>query len=243
MRPDSREGHLATRRSYALILIAVLMNGCSRLPVGDVELDTRKIELGQARSVRAEVHIGAGELHLSGDAKPLLDADFIYNVPQWRPEVSYEVQGEEGKLRVRQPSVEGLPRGDSKYQWNLRFNNQVPLDLRIELGAGKSTLLLGDLSLTKLEVETGVGETTIDLNGEWKRDLNAKIEGGIGQLNVHLPSHTAVGVEAEKGIGTVRVDGLRHDGKLYVNDAFGKSTPTLRIRVEAGIGEIRLECK
>jgi hypothetical protein len=243
MRPDSKEGHEVTRRSWISILIAVLMNGCTSLPVGNVELDNRKIELGQARSVRAEINIGAGELHLSGGAKPLLDADFIYNVSQWKPEVSYEVQGEEGKLRVRQPSVEGLPRGDSKYEWNLSFNNRVPLDLRVELGAGKSTLLLGDLSLTKLEVETGVGETTIDLNGEWKRDLNAKIEGGIGRLNVHLPSDTAVAVEAQKGIGTVRVDGLRHDGKRYVNDAFGKTTPTLHIHIEAGIGEIRLKCR
>jgi hypothetical protein len=208
-----------------------------------MELDHRKIELGKARSVRAEVHIGAGELLLSGGAKPLLEADFIYNVSQWKPEVSYEVQGEEGKLRVRQPSVQGIPRGGSKYEWNLSFNNHVPLDLRVELGAGKSTLLLGELSLTNLEVETGVGETTIDLNGEWKQDLVAKIEGGIGQLNVHLPSDTAIAVEAEKGIGTVKVDGLRQDGKRYVNDAFGKTTPTLRIHIEAGIGEIRLQCK
>jgi N-terminal domain of toast_rack, DUF2154/Cell wall-active antibiotics response 4TMS YvqF len=243
MRPDSKEGHEVTRRSWVLILIAVLMKGCSTLPVGDVELDNQKVELGQAKSVRAEIHIGAGALHLSGGAKPLLDADFIYNVSKWKPEVSYEVQGEEGKLRVRQPSVDGLPRGDSKYEWNLSFNNRVPLDLRVELGAGKSTLLLGDLSLTKLEVETGVGETTIDLNGEWKRDLNARIEGGIGQLNVHLPCDTAVAVEAEKGIGTVSVDGLRHDGKRYVNDAFGKTTPTLHIHIQAGIGEIRLTCK
>jgi hypothetical protein len=193
--------------------------------------------------VRAELDIGAGELHVSGGAKPLLDADFIYNVPQWKPEVSYEVQGEDGKLRIRQPKVEGLPRGDSKYKWTLSFNSQVRLELSVELGAGKSTLLLGDLSLTKLEVKTGVGETTIDLNGEWQRDLNARIEGGIGQLNVELPRDTAVEVEAEKGIGTVRVDGLRHDGKRYVNDAFGNKTPTLRIHIEAGIGEIRLKCK
>jgi hypothetical protein len=243
VRSDPKERHVTATRSCVLILIAMLMSGCVPLPVGEVELDNRKIELGQARSVQAEIHIGAGELHLTGGAKPLLDADFIYNVSQWKPEVSYEVQGDEGKLRIRQPSVEGIPRGNSKYQWNLSFNSQVPLDLRVELGAGKSTLQLGELSLTKLEVETGVGETTIDLNGEWKQDLNAKIEGGIGQVNVHLPRDTAVGVEAEKGIGSVKVDGLRKDGKLYVNDAFGKTTPTLRIHVEAGIGEIRLECK
>jgi hypothetical protein len=243
MRPKSKEEYGTTKRSLVMMLIAVLMNGCTRLSVGNVELDNRKVELGQATSVRAEVDIGAGELHLAGGAKPLLDADFISNVPQWKPEVSYEVQGKEGKLRVRQPSVERLPRGNSKYEWNLTFNNQVPLDLRVELGAGKSTLLLGELSLTELEVKTGVGETTIDLNGEWKRDLNARIEGGIGQLNVHLPADTAVEVEAEKAIGTVRVDGLRHDGKRYVNDAFGKTTPTLRIHIAAGIGEIRLKCK
>ena len=46
-------------------------------------------------------------------------------------------------------------------------------------------------------------------------------------------------VQASGGIGQIQAGSLKKDGEAYVNDA--KTDVTLRVTVEAGIGQIRLE--
>jgi predicted membrane protein len=115
------------------------------------------------------------------------------------------------------------------------------MDLKIECGVGKSNFELGGLTLTGLDVQTGVGETTLDLIGDWKRDLHASVKGGIGQVTLRLPDKIGVRVQAQKAIGSIQATGLRKENDAYVNDAFGKSQVTLHLHIQTGIGEIRLE--
>jgi len=79
----------------------------------------------------------------------------------------------------------------------------------------------------------------VDLTGDWKNDLDARIQGGVGQATIRLPEDTAVRVQASGGIGQIQAGSLKKDGEAYVNDA--KTDVTLRVTVEAGIGQIRLE--
>jgi len=86
-----------------------------------------------------------------------------------------------------------------------------------------------------------VGETTVELLGDWKKDLQANIKGGIGKATLRLPVNVGVRVESDKGIGSVSARGLRKEGNIYTNESYGKSKVTLNIHVQAGIGEIQLE--
>jgi hypothetical protein len=223
----------------ALSAAACYSNG--GLPVGDLQTESRSVKLGDAKTVRAEIHMGAGEMKLAGGARELLEADFSYNVARWKPEVEYSVSGTRGLLTIRQPERSGGAMGPRQYQWDLHFNNKVPLELSVHLGAGKSELSLGSLALTNLQLETGVGETVVDLTGDWKNDLEAHIKGGVGKATVRLPHDVGVQVYAKRGIGEIHAGELRKADGAYVNEAYGKSPVTLRINVEAGIGEINLE--
>ena len=209
-------------------------------PPGHMQTETRSVQLGDAKTVRAEIKMGAGEMTLGGGAHDLFEGEFSYNVPRWKPEVNYTVSGSRGLLTVRQPETSG-PMGNRKYRWDMHFNNQVPLELSMELGAGKSTLELGTLTLSRLDVKMGVGETIVDLAGDWKNDLQASIHGGVGQATIKLPSEVGVRVRARGGIGEIRAGELKKDGDIYTNDAYGKSPVTLDVDVEGGIGQINLE--
>ena len=211
------------------------------LRVGELQTESRSVKLGDAKTVRAEIRMGAGEMKLAGGARELLEAEFSYHAARWKPEVEYSVSGTRGLLIVRQPERSGAPVGPRHYQWDLRFNNKVPLELSVHLGAGKSELSLGSLALTNLQLETGVGETVVDLTGDWKNDLEAHIKGGVGKATVRLPRDVGVEVHAKGGIGEVRPGELRKHNGAYVNEAYGKSPVTLRVNVEGGIGEINLE--
>ena len=189
--------------------------------------------------MRVEIDMGAGELKVAGGADELMEADFTYNVAALKPEVEFRGRN----LTIRQPEVDiasfaDLP--DYRYEWDLRFNDDVPLDMNIKLGTGKMDLEMAGLSLTALEVDMGASRSTLDLTGDWASDFDAKITGGVSSLTVRLPSETGARVEIS-GISRVNASGLVKEGNAYVNDAYGKSDVTLDIFVEAGLGEVNLE--
>jgi len=253
--------------AIALTLLLMLAISCGESPqTGPRVEEYRSMDLLGAEIVRAEIEMKAGTLKIGGGADALMEADFIYNVDKWKPEVSYEVEGGRGELLVRMPKTEWSSFGEGvKYEWDLRFNDDVPMELFVELGAGESDLDLasmhlerlkvmngagetrvdvgGSPALKKLNIYTGAGEVELDLVGNWDHDLDASIKGGVGEITVKLPSNVGVRVDASKGIGSIKADGFTKDGGDYVNDAYGKSGVTLSIDINAGIGEIRLEIK
>jgi hypothetical protein len=252
----------------ALLLLVALMwaTGCSidTLDVGELQADSTTIELGSADDVAVDIMMGAGQLIIGGGNDELLDAQFTYNVAELEPEVSYEISDGRGRLTVNQPDTRESLSWDLdefRYEWDLRLNDDVPMDMAITVGAGESQLALGSLSLDRLDFESGAGDVEIDLNGStvrnlnvrlgagdvrldlsgnWRQDLSATIKGGVGRATVILPSTAGVQATIQGGLGSVNADGLNRDGDVYTNDVYGQSDVTLDINIEGGIGEINL---
>jgi len=108
----------------------------------------------------------------------------------------------------------------------------------LQLGAGESDLDLDSLTLAALDLSMGAGENTVDLTGNYGRDLAANIEGGVGEATVRLPGEVGVRVDAEGGLVEINTEGLLREGEAYVNDAFGDSEVTLDIDIRGGVGQI-----
>ena len=169
----------------------------SQARVGALQTESQSVELEDAKSVRVEIDMGAGDLEVTGGAEKLLEADFTYNVAKLKPEVAYT----DGTLVVRQPEIKGLPdlRGIAGFrnEWGLRLNDEVPMDLSVDMGAGTSDLQLAGLSLTGLDVSLGAGNSTIDLSGDWARDLDVTIDAGAETISLRLPRDVGVRVKVE----------------------------------------------
>jgi hypothetical protein len=201
--------------------------------------DVEAIDRQGSESVQVHIQMPAGELKLSGGASKLMEADFNYDQAEGKPETSYRVSGDTGELEVTQPGKK-FHFGPTHNNWDLRFANNVPMELRVEMGAGRSELKVGDLSLTRLEAHMGAGQVTADLTGDWKKDLEAEIHGGVGHAVIRLPENVGVRVHATGGIGSISAGGLKREGDEYVNELYGKSPVTLRLDVSGGVGNIEL---
>jgi len=194
-----------------------------------------------AESVRTSIEMTAGHLQVSGGSARLLEGNFDFREADGQPSISYSHSGKEGNLSITQPESHhfGLVGGSSPI-WNVRLNNDVARELRVEMGAGQGDLDLKGIHLTKLTVEIGAGEINTDLTGDWKENVDVRIEGGVGSATVRLPRDVGVRVHAEGGIGSINVRGLRKRDDYYVNDAYGNSPVAMNVTVEGGVGEIRL---
>jgi N-terminal domain of toast_rack, DUF2154 len=230
-----------------LVTGAVLAGACGTQPggtqqVGNVERDSKSVDPKGAQSARAQFKIGAGELNLAGGADQLMEADFSYNVSEWKPKVNYDVSGDTGELMVKQGSAEGADlSGDTRNEWDIRLNDELPTDLVVQMGAGEGNLDLDSLTLSGVDLQMGAGKTTVDLTGDYARSFDTSIQGGVGEATVELPSDVGVKAKAEGGLGKINAEGLKKVGNAYVNDAYGESDVNLNVDVQGGVGEINLE--
>jgi hypothetical protein len=203
--------------------------------------DSQTIELGGAKEVQAKIEVPTGRLKIDGGAVKLLDANFNYLKSDGKPVIAYDVKDGHGHLDLSQPNDSHIRMLNSHNAWDLRFADDVPLNLDITVGAGQGDLDLRGLDVRDLTLNFGTGELTADLTGPRKSNLIGTIKGGIGSAKIRLPKDVGVSVHATGGIGAVSTHGLTEHDKNYVNDAFGKTPTSITLTIEGGIGSIRLE--
>lgn len=230
--------------AFVIVLLVLLSHGhrSRRWSGGSFAMQhqSRTVDRQNAKSVRVTLEMGAGNLDLSGGSSHLLEADFDYRTSMGAPAVDYAVSGTEGELKVSQDNSENHFQTTGDNRWSLHLANDIPMEIKIDMGAGRGNLRLRDIDVTRLNLDMGAGQVDVDLTGNRKSDLNADIEGGVGQANIRLPRDIGVIVNASGGIGTIEAPGLNHDGDQYTNAKYGKSPVTLHVKVEGGVGTIRL---
>lgn len=205
---------------------------------GTLHTETRSVDLDKSEFVTVDVRMGAGELSVRGGSPKLMDAEFSFRRLAMRPEIHYDADDFRARLRVEEPS--GVHTGNTRYRWDLRLNDDKPLDLNVDFGAGEGRLDLGSLNLRSAEIHMGVGELRLDLRGTPKKDYTVSLRGGVGEATVYLPEGVGVVADAQGGIGGITARGLEKRGGEYVNEAYGRAKITVRLDIRGGIGAINL---
>lgn len=239
--------------AVAITLVGVLMaTGCTRVRLSEtqrgsdeVAVDERTLELGGAGKLIASARMGVGELQLTGSttSSDTLEARFEYAPASWKPDVEFGSDGTEAHFSADQSEASEMQLGDKvRNLWDLKFPAGVPTELSLKLGVGESTVDLRDVDVRDLLVTTGVGSTKIDLSGPRAVDIDARIECGVGETVIRVPSNMGVRiVGGQDGVGDLSAEGFQADGDALVNEVFGSAGPKLEIKLTRGIGDVRIE--
>ncbi len=201
--------------------------------------ESQHIDLQGANSIDASIQSPAGLLTVEGGSSRALEADFNFAESYGAPVVDYHVASGVGQINVTQDG-DSPHFGISHNDWTLRLNDAIPVALKVEMGAGEGRFHLRDVPVTSLTLNMGAGRVMVDLTGDRKKDIDADIEGGVGQATVRLPRNIGVIARAEGGIGGISAPDFRKQDSEYTNAAYGKTPVTIRLKVEGGVGTISL---
>jgi hypothetical protein len=230
-----RKAWLSGREIAVILLLVIFGIALSFSRASGKVHDVQAVDRQGSGPVRVHIQMPAGDMKLSGGASKLLEADFKYSVNQGKPNVSYQA----GQLEITQEGRK-FNFGPSENNWDIRLGNDIPMELDIDMGAGQSKVKVGDLAVTRLDMKIGAGQIVADLTGNWKKDLEADVKGGVGNAVILLPEDIGVMVHATGGIGSINANGLKREGDEYTNDLYGKSPVSLRLDISGGVGNIEL---
>ena len=226
----------------AIVLMGVLgVSACGVVGVkgGPTETLRKVVELDTSASTRVKITMGGGELQLKGGAAALLEADFSFNVPEWKPSVTHRSSAAEGELEITQDTRTSAI-GQTENRWQLALNDSMPLSLEAHVGAGTVQMALGSLTLRDVELHLGAGEINVDLRGQPKQSYKVSINGGVGSATVRLPASVAISASASGGIGSINVDGLEKRDGRWMNPKVPSGPVTIELDVQGGVGEIKI---
>lgn len=246
------------KKTIAVVAVGVAlvglfaMTGCVRVPLSEnpgglknrVTVDRSSYELDGAEKLVGNVRMGVGELSLSGSAtsSDTLSGRFEYAPVSWKPIVAFETDGAEATFSAEQPENQSVNLGNNvRNIWTMKFPSGVPTDLTMKLGVGESRIDLQNVDVRDLVVLTGVGSTKIDLSGTRTNDIAARIECGVGETEIRVPSGMGVRITGAKdGLGDISTPGFSAEGDELVNDAYSAAGPKLEIQLTRGVGEVRV---
>ncbi len=107
------KGRQEIARPYVVLLLIVMMAGtavfagaCGVKQVGDLQRQSQSVDVAEARSVRADLRMGAGELNLTGGADALMEADFTFKRRRLEARGEPRHKRRHGELIVKQGSGE-----------------------------------------------------------------------------------------------------------------------------------------
>ncbi len=231
----ARKGWLSGREIAVILLLVIFGIALSFSTAGRRVHAIENVERQGSELVRVHLQMPAGDLKLAGGASKLLEADFKYAEGEGKPKISYQA----GQLEIAQVGRK-FHFGHRENSWDIHLGSGIPMEVNIDMGAGQSQVKVGDLALTRLDMKMGAGQIIADLTGDWKKDLDADIKGGVGNAVILLPEDVGVRVHATGGIGSVNAGGLKRNGNEYSNDLYGKSPVTVRLDISGGVGNIEL---
>jgi N-terminal domain of toast_rack, DUF2154 len=189
-----------------LILVLALATECAR--TDEVRTERRSVEVEGAESVRTDLSMRTGDILVGGGAEHLMDATFTYNVPQWKPEVSYRSLALHKELTVEQPDVPGPAFGKVRNDWEILLNDDVPMTLSVSDSSGDGNLDLESLNLRSLFLEFSSGDVAADLGGEKPLLKEVTIDSSSGDVGVEMTGDydSPIGLEVDMSSGDLDMD-------------------------------------
>jgi hypothetical protein len=221
-------------------LIGLLLLGTRLMPAGAVDTQEIVEPLGELREAHVEIRFGGSGLAVGAleDSPNLVEGRF--QGPSGRgAQVIEEFDAQRGRLTLRSPGSGffvpfGGPVAD---HWDLALTTRVPLTLDVDTGVGETQLDLEDLQVRELEVDAGVGRTIVVFPAKGR--TRASVSGGVGALRLEIPRGVAARIEVDTGIGALKVDRDRFPRAgedLYMSEGYHSAADRLDLQVEMGVG-------
>jgi hypothetical protein len=211
-------------------------------PLADTE--TLSQGLQDAESVVVTLRLGAGTIKAGtlADSPSLVEGRIEYAQQSRRVEEQLTVRNGQAQydLRSRQENPIWTPGAKASETWQLQFTPRVPLVMRIDVGAGSVQADLSALKVTQLNLNMGVGSTTLTLPAT-EGTATVSVELAVGDVTVLIPPGVGVKLRADRLLTSVNVGGgFTHSGDEWVSGNYSTSPSKIELRIQNVIGTINV---
>jgi len=207
---------------------------------GELTIDRVEYPLEEIRSANVTLNFSTGtnNLYALSDSPNLIEGDLRH---YGRLKTEFRESGSQADLEIGVDDAVSIVMFQSPEEWNVGLNPQVTYDLDLNLGVGESTIDLSGLTLRGGRINVGVGTADVRLPESGRFTL--RIDGGVGELRIRAPRSLALRAEVDTGIGSFNGGSrLRSIGdNIYESEGFGTAENAITLIIDVGVGSVTVQ--
>jgi hypothetical protein len=150
-----------------------------------------------------------------------------------------EGQIELGELRIRRAAVHSVA---TRTVIRASRPNRIACET-LDLDGGAAEVItekLGNLRCAEIRFEGGVGQTTLDLTGEWTTTLRVRARQALGTLRLTLPKDAGVRIVLDRTLASFEPTGFTREGNAWVTPNFRTASRTIQVDVTSAVGGLEV---
>lgn len=223
-------------RNVPMVLLALSLSACV-VSVNDLAKEQRYVDLErsepllQENSFEVQLEMKVGELRVgpaSGD--DLFQMDLHYNEATSHPRIDFQRDEDKAILRFDMSGEGNFMSVFGESRLHLLLHKDILTQLKVRSGVGNTQLDLGGMSIGELELESGVGETSVSmLEPNSSECEQLELISGVGEIKVvGLGNFRFQHLEFKGGVGSAKLDFT------------GEWAESGKVEIEVGVGGIEL---
>ena len=182
------------------------------------------------------VHFSTSDKHMGS-----LHAELSNRVPI---DLGLELGAVQGELQLGGLRLTEFVLKGGAADLSVRFDQPNPVRMRrmtLEVGAADVKVLrAGNAATERILATVGVGSLSLDLGGEWSRDIDVDANVALGELSVRVPPDVGVRIDASTFLVEFEKSGLSKRGDAWVTPDFDAAKRHVRIRMRGAFGSFEL---
>jgi hypothetical protein len=125
--------------------------------------------------------------------------------------------------------------------WSVRLNEGVPMTLDLETGAGESRIDLSAVKAEDIRLKTGASSTEMTLPARAGKS-RVRVSSGAASVALRIPDGVAARIGVASGLAGVSVDTNRfpRSGGGYESADYARAENAVDIHIETGVGAVEI---
>ncbi|MBZ0265150.1 hypothetical protein K8I28_10810 [bacterium] len=219
-----------------ILVIALVANGIAEDRVKKANFEE---PLGNTEKAEIQFELSMAETELrAGNKDYLIQIVGIYDSHFFKPILDVERSGKTAFVLFEIDEVKKWgDHDDMENQYEILFNPDIELKLKGELGLAENSLDLTNLKIARLDLESGLAETSIKLSkSNAIRAERVELEIGLGELNTdHFGYIRFDRLKVDVGMGAAELDLRGFDGEGEAQFNVGMGSIELIISRDVGV--------
>jgi hypothetical protein len=225
--------------------LVILYNSGGLRPLGAIQRAELSVPLAGTASAEVFIKSGVSKLTLDSEETSLLAKGTLGYYERWgEPRQEVSRSNNTTILRLDQGEDQSINFGRSDGpEWDISINQQVPVKLTVNAGVGQTNLDLEGARVTDLNLNVGVGTTSVTFP-EQAGATTARIKGGVGSLEIFVPEGVEARIAVDTGIGGVDVDErFIKEGDVYTTEGYNGAENKIDVTLNVGVGGVEIRSR